>query len=56
MFGTVLTTFYTLILLYLLWRTASVPFIVRTVVPRMRLFRRSEILHITLRSPSSLRP
>ena len=31
MFGTILTTFYTLIFLYLLWRTASVPFIVRTV-------------------------
>jgi len=31
MFGTVLTIIYTLILLYLLWRAASVPFIARTV-------------------------
>lgn len=31
MFGTVLLTIYTLILVYLLWRAASVPFVVRTI-------------------------
>ncbi|UCF31917.1 MAG: metallophosphoesterase [bacterium] len=36
MFGTVLLTFYTLILVYLLWRAASVPLVVR-IVPRWSL-------------------
>jgi len=36
MFGTVLLTFYTFILLYLLWRAASVPIIARTL-PRWAL-------------------
>ena len=36
MFGTILTTFYTLILLYLLWRASSVPFVVR-ILPRWSL-------------------